>query len=278
MKIIDLHTHSTESDGLLTPSELIQYAKQKGLSAIALTDHDTVAGIEEAWEIAQKLGIELIPGVEMGADFYTEMHILGYFSYENYKRIKPILDVALQARQNRNPRLIKRLQQLGYEITLDEVSSEAKGEIVARPHFARVLLKKKYFATMGEVFENLLGEGKDGYVHKDKTTPAECMKAIKEAGGVSIIAHPKLLNISLEKLKKLMVEEYIPAGLGGIESIHSIQSTEETIAFENLCNELEVLSTGGSDYHGNNEEIDLAVGKGSLKINYDILEKIKKKI
>jgi len=278
MKIVDLHIHSTQSDGLLTPKELIIYAKEKGLSAVALTDHDTIAGIEEAWKMAKELDIELIPGVEIGADFKTEMHILAYFSFENYKKIQPLLDNAFKARQDRNPKLAKRLQELGYDITLEDVSKEAKGEIIARPHFARVLLKKNYFSTMGDVFGNLLAEDRPGYIQKDKLTPEQCIKAIKDAGGVAVIAHPKLLSLSLDKFKKILVEQLIPAGLQGIETIHSIHSPTETLVYRELCDELGLIQTGGSDYHGSNEEIDLAVGKGSLKIPYQIFETLAKKI
>jgi predicted metal-dependent phosphoesterase TrpH len=164
-KFIDLHTHSTASDGSYSPGELIRHAKEKGLSAVALTDHDTVEGIEEALKIGAEVGIEVIPGVEISVDYKPEMHILGYF-LGDYKNALSILERLIENRNERNPKIISKLNDLGYDITMDEVKNEAKGKVVARPHVAKVLVKKGYVKSTDAAFERLLGFGKPAYFRR----------------------------------------------------------------------------------------------------------------
>ena len=164
---IDLHTHSTASDGSMSPRELVRHAKESGLSAIAITDHDTIDGVEEALDEGAKLGIEVLAGVEVSVDFEPEMHILGYFFGSNYKNIAPTLVKLKKSRDERNPKMVEKLKSLGFDITMEEVQAEAKGNIVARPHMASVLFKKGYVKSIREAFDKYIAEGKPAFVKKE---------------------------------------------------------------------------------------------------------------
>ena len=274
-KFIDLHTHSTASDGSYSPGELIRHAKEKGLSAVALTDHDTVEGIEEALKIGAEVGIEVIPGVEISVDYKPEMHILGYFLGDNYKNALSILERLIENRNERNPKIISKLNELGYDITMDEVKNEAKGKVVARPHVAKVLEKKGYVKSTDAAFERFLGFGKPAYFPKNRMTPEEGIREILNAGGIPVLAHPIFLFPSMAQLD-LLLGELAKYGLMGIEAYYTDNTVKDTGNILRLALKYNLLATGGSDFHGTfKPKIEIGSGYGNLKVPYELLDKMK---
>lgn len=275
-KIIDLHTHSLASDGSMSPAELVRYAKEKGLSAVALTDHDTVEGVKEALDEGNKIGIEVIPGIEISTNFKPEMHILGYFfNKSEYTDIQTELTAIRRGREERNTKIINRLNELGIAITEEEVKEVALGDTIGRPHFARLLVNKGYVKTIKEAFDKYLGKDGLAYFKRPELEPADGIKLIKNAGGIPVIAHPALLKLSNNDMDKLLLE-LKGFGLAGIEAIYSENSKEETGNLLRLAVKHQLLVTGGSDFHGTyKSEIEIGIGRGNLKVPYELLEKLK---
>lgn len=275
-KTIDLHTHSLASDGSMSPAELVRHAKQKGLSAVAITDHDTVEGVKEALEEGKRIGIEVIPGIEISTNYKPEMHILGYFiDKTEYVNVNKELTAIRKGREDRNKKIISKLNELDINITFDEVKKVALGDTIGRPHFARLLMEKGYVKTMQEAFDKYLGKGGLAYFRRAELEPADGIKLIKNAGGIPVLAHPVLLRMSYTELDNLLVElkKY---GLAGIEAIYSENTKEETGHLLRLAIKHELLVTGGSDFHGTYKgRIELGSGRGNLKVPYELLEKLK---
>ncbi|WP_010244791.1 PHP domain-containing protein [Acetivibrio cellulolyticus] len=275
-KRIDLHTHSTASDGSVSPRELVRHAKESGLAAVALTDHDTIDGIEEALDEGNRIGIEVIAGVETSVDFNPEMHILGYFFGDTYKNIEPTLEKLKENRAERNPKMVEKLRSLGFDISMEEVRAEAKGNIVARPHMASVLMKKGYVKSIQEAFEKYLADGKPAFVKKDKLTPEECIGAIIQAGGIPSLAHPIFLNLTLGNLDELLAR-LVKAGLKGIEAYYVENKGDDTGNLLRLAIKHNIIPTGGSDFHGRfKPDIKIGEGRGNLSVPYEVLERLKK--
>lgn len=273
---IDLHTHSTASDGSMRPSELVRHAKEKGLSCIAITDHDTLDGVDEALKEASASGIELIPGVEIGVDFKPEMHILGYFSTSNYTRIIPVLSRLRMLREQRNPKIVDKLNEMGFKISMEDVRAKAGGKVIGRPHIAKALLEKGYVKTTQEAFEKYLACGKPAYFRKDMLSPEEGIKEIKNAGGVPVLAHPVHLMKTIKDMDALLAE-LKGYGLSGIEAHYTDNTSHDTGILLRLAIKYDFIATGGSDFHGSfKENIDIGVGRGNLKIEYGVLEELKK--
>jgi len=274
MPLIDLHTHTTASDGTLSPAELVAQAKALGLAAIAVTDHDTIDGLQEAMAAAK--GIEVIPGVEISADFNGELHILGYYFDPASASLASCLAELRRYREERNPRIVSRLQELGFNITLGEVEQESGGKVVGRPHFAKVLLKKGYLGSIAEAFEKYLAVGKPAYFKKEKLSPREAIEVISQAGGIPVLAHPKYLDLSPKALEEL-VRELELAGLRGIEAFYSSHTPDETKLYREIGLKYGLCLTGGSDFHGDNKpEIRLGSGTGDLQVSEQLLLPIKK--
>jgi len=276
---IDLHTHSTASDGSLTPLELVRYAAEKKLSAMALTDHDCVDGLDEAVGEGERLGIEVIPAVELSADHPEgTMHVLGLFVDRRHEGFASRLRRLQEARKERNPKIIEKLQAKGLKITYDEVVAASGGGQVGRPHFAKVLVQKGYVSSMPEAFERYLKKGAPGYVEKFRFSPQDAIVAIHEAGGVAVLAHPfTLYKDPLVLLDPLLgtLSEY---GLDGMEVIYSTYSEGQSRYYRELAEKYHLLSSGGSDFHGTHKPgIDLGVGQGRLKVPFDLLEPLRKR-
>lgn len=276
--IVDLHTHSTASDGTFTPRALVEYAKTKGLRALALTDHDCVNGIEEALKTGREIGIEVIPGVELGAEFSNgSMHILGFFVNHTHSSFLENLARLQEARRERNPKIVKKLQDLGMKITYDEVVAVSGGGQVGRPHFARALVEKGYVKTIAEAFERYLRDGGPAYVEKFHFSPEKCIRLIHEAGGLAVLAHPQTLHLSAENLESLLgrLAEF---GLDGMEVYYSLHNPGDIHLYEKMARKWGLVPTGGSDFHGAHKPlIDLAVGTGHLSIPYSVLEELKQR-
>lgn len=269
--LIDLHVHSTASDGTLSPQEVVFHAKEKGLHAIALTDHDTISGLGEAIEAGTLYQVEVIPGIELSADFPNDnLHFLGLcIDYKNkdfLTKLTPLRD----ARKIRNAKMLTQLQGLGFNITIDENSN-----ITTRAHFARALLEAGYVASMNEAFDLYLSPGKPGYAKRVTPSPEECIDLIHQAGGVAILAHPTLYNLSMVKLEEL-IAKLAAYGLDGIEAIYALHSPEEEAYFMDLARKYHLIISGGSDFHGNNKPgLELGIGYGNLKVPYAVLDRIK---
>ena len=275
-ELIDLHVHTTASDGTMSPKQIVSYAKQKGLIAIGITDHDTISGIEEAQKEGKLLGIEVIPGIEISTEFNGEMHLLGYYIKETFQLIKKLNGIR-DKREIRNVKIISKLNERGIDVSLEEVKEIAKGESIGRPHIAMVLMQKGYVDSVRTAFDKYLGKGKIAYVDREKVSPEEGIKIILEAGGLPVLAHPKYLNLSGAELDILLVKlkEY---GLVGIEAYYSMNTKNETGIYLRVAIKHGLAVTGGTDFHGNNKpEIDIGTGKGNMKLKYDIVNNLLKK-
>ncbi|NLP14886.1 MAG: PHP domain-containing protein [Clostridium sp.] len=274
-KFVDLHTHSTASDGSMMPSEIVRHAKESGLSAVALTDHDTVDGIKQAVEEGKKIGFEVVPGLEISLDYSTEMHMLGYFFDDSYMKIEPLLERFRRSREERNPKMVEKLNSLGFDITMEEVVAEARGRVVARPHMASVMVKKGYVKNVAEAFEKYISNGKPAYVKRDSLTPEKGIQTIREAGGIPVLAHPIYLRLDWGKLDELL-SKLVSAGLMGIEAYYVDNSQEDTGNLLNLAIKHKIVATGGSDFHGSfKPDIKIGSGRGNLKVPYEALERLK---
>ena len=274
---VDLHLHTTASDGVLSPSEIVRYAKAKGLQAIAITDHDTIDGCEEGLSEGERIGFEVIPGIEISAEHSPgSMHILGFFLDIRHPLLNERLQYLQKARAERNPKMVAKLNQLGIEVTYEEVLKASGGGQVGRPHFANVLLEKKVVRNFQEAFDRFLKKGAPAYVDKFRFTSKEALHFIHEARGVAVLAHPNTLGVNryseLERLILHLVEE----GLQGIEVYYPEHSAVEVAQYKTLADRYSLLSTGGTDYHGiEKNELDIGVGRGEMKLPYSIVENMK---
>lgn len=247
----DLHTHTQASDGMNSPSANVELAKAKGLTGLAITDHDTVAGVAEARLAGQKLGIDVVPGIEISTRAKDkDIHILGYFIDTEDKQLSDRLHRLRSVRDERNELVIGKLQQLGIAITLQEVR-EGLGrtlrpdESLGRPHIADCLVRKGHATDLRDAFNQYLAEGKPGYASLPRISPEEAIHWIREAGGAAVIAHPGLYGD--DELVKDILEQGRPSG---IEVYHSDHGPEEERRYLDLAAQYELIVTGGSDYHG----------------------------
>ncbi len=280
MDYVDLHVHSTASDGSLSPRELVAEAKAQGLRAIALTDHDTTEGLDEALAAGAALGLEIIPGIEISADHQPgSMHILGLFIDHDYPPLAEQLQVLKQARADRNPQIIAKLQKLGLAITMDEVRAVAGGGQVGRPHIAQVLLQKGYIASFQEAFEKYIGNHGPAYVNKFRFSPREAIAMIAAAGGIASLAHPFTLEYSSTGHLKMILQQLRDWGLTALEVYYPEHSPDRQAIYKNLAQELGLLLTGGSDYHGViKPEVKLGLVGPDQHISYELVEKLKEKV
>lgn len=277
-KYIDLHTHSLKSDGSMTPAEVVREAKKAGLAAIALSDHDTVDGIAEALSEGEKIGVEVVPAIEFSVLSETETHILGYFiDYEN-PNLKKVLQEVVDLRIERNHVTCKRLNELGFDITLDEVRALAPNNFVGRAHFARVLMDKGYIKTVKEGFDKYMAAGKYAYCEKQRLSAREAIELIKKCGGVSFLAHPHLTKLGDERLREFLIE-LKGYGLSGLEGYYTDYTPEMQEKYQSLAKELGLAISGGTDFHAAMKpHISIGVGLGNMKIPYSVLDNIKKLI
>lgn len=274
---IDLHTHTTASDGSLTPAQLVRYASQKGVTVIAITDHDTIDGNAEAMAEGKREGVTVVPGVEISVDYSPgSMHMLGFFIDFNNNALGGKLKQLQDSRADRNPRIIEKLNQLGIHITYQEVIDISGGGQVGRPHIAQVLLQKGYTRSIQEAFDRYLGKGAPAYFDKFRLEPARAIEMIAEAGGVPVLAHPFTLNCSHAEELERLVKNLIPLGLAGIEVYYSEHAPHQISVYESIAKRHHLLMTGGSDFHGVNVEgIDLGKGRGGLNIPFELYERLK---
>jgi predicted metal-dependent phosphoesterase TrpH len=274
---VDLHLHTTASDGVLSPAEIVRYAKAKGLQAIAITDHDTIEGCEEGLSEGEKIGFEVIPGIEISAECSTgSMHILGFFLDIHHPLLNERLEYLQKARAERNPKMVEKLNQLRIDITYEEVLKASGGGQVGRPHFANVLLEKKYVRSFQEAFDRFLKKGAPAYVDKFRFTSKEALHFINEARGIAVLAHPNTLGVSRYSELEKLIAQLVGEGLRGIEVYYPEHSAAEVAQYKILADRYSLLPTGGTDYHGiEKNELDIGVGRGEMKLPYSIVENMK---
>jgi hypothetical protein len=276
--IIDLHSHTIHSDGSSTPSEIVALAKSNGARAVAITDHDTIAGLAEGRDAAGRLGIEFVDGIELSAEYSPgTMHILGYYIDDEQEQLAAKLQELRAAREKRNPEIARRLQSLGVDIRYGEVVALAGNDVVGRPHFARVLVEKGYASSIQDAFNRFLAKGAAAYVEKKRLSPGESISLVHNAKGVAVLAHPYQLKLTAEALERL-VGELVEMGLDGIEAIYSRHSPAERECYSKLADRHRLMVTGGSDYHGTYKpDISLVNGLGDLVVPYSLLEGLRSK-
>lgn len=277
--MIDLHVHSTCSDGTLSPTELVDYAIQKGLSAFALTDHDCVEGLDTILSYAKSLpnAPEIIPGIELSTDENgQEVHMVGLFIDHHNPEFNQYLQEFIASRTTRNKKMCLLLQEHGMNITYEELEAEFPGAVLTRAHYAKLLLKHGYVKSIKEAFERFLGDHCPCYVSREKITPVMAIDLIKKAGGLAILAHPILYHMSDARLDAL-VQKLKEAGLTGIEAIYSTYSPAEERQIRKLATKYDLLLSGGSDFHGENKPgLDLGTGYGKLYVPEEVLLALKK--
>ncbi len=276
MADIDLHTHSSASDGTLDPHELVQEAQKSALQALALTDHDTTNGLQQAWRAGQRLGLEVIPGCELSVDFRQgQLHILGLWLPLEPKDLQQTLIDLRHKRHNRNERILEKLQNLGLNITYDQVKKLAGDASIGRPHIARALVQAGLVTSIQEAFDRLIGPRGKAYVPKEKLGPEQAIQVLLQEGATVILAHPYTLELSWQELKQ-EVQHFQQLGLQGIEVYYPDHSKEQTKGYLQLCRELGLLVSGGTDFHGSvKEDIALGVGRGDLHLPYSLLQTMK---
>ncbi|MBD5459928.1 MAG: Cof-type HAD-IIB family hydrolase [Lachnospiraceae bacterium] len=282
MNIVDLHVHSNRSDGTFSPSELVDYAIQKGLSAFALTDHDTVDGLDEALSRAAALKTsentipEVIPGIELSTEYEgKDVHIVGlYIDHHNptfLARLREFVD----SRTVRNEKMCGRLRETGIDISYEKLQKAFPDSVITRAHYAKWMLENGYIKNLQEAFDRYVGDNCPCYVPREKITPAQAVELILSADGIPVLAHPTLYYLNRQRLKKLVME-LKEAGLLALEGIYSTYSPAEERQMRTLASECGLLISGGSDFHGGNKPgLDLATGYGRLFIPQEVLDHLK---
>jgi hypothetical protein len=281
---VDLHTHTNKSDGSYTPTELVDYAIEKGLSAVAITDHDTTEGLDEALSHAEALrsqgkpSIEVIPGIEFSTKYEEkDVHVVGLFISYHAPAFQKKLDDFVNSRINRNIKMCAKLQEAGIDITYEKLVAANPGAVITRAHYASYLVEYGYVKSRAEAFDRYLGDHTPYFVPREKVTPEQAVQMILEADGIPILAHPPLYHMGKERLEKLVAflkEE----GLQGIEAIYSSYTPQDERDMRFLASRYDLLLSGGSDFHGKNKPgLDLAVGYGKLFVPEEILLRMKEK-
>lgn len=283
-RIIDLHVHSTESDGTLTPEEVVFAAKEAGLSALALTDHDTASGVRKAQAAAAECGIELIPGIELSTQYRLpsqgneekEVHVVGLYIDPDNAKLQQKTKEFRECRDSRNQKMVEALQKEGFSITMEGLMADNPDSVITRANIARYLYNHGEIKSLQEAFDKYIGDGCKCYVGRFKVTPMDAVALIREAGGIAILAHPLLYHLSFVNLQHL-IDDMKAAGLDGIEAIYSTYTTGEEQLVKKIAAQNGLLISGGSDFHGANKPtIKLGTGRGHLYIPYSVLEDIKR--
>ena len=277
MKFVDLHVHSNASDGTSTPSQVVALAAEKGLAAIALTDHDTIDGLFEAQAAAAGLPIEIIPGIELSCVYQgEEIHILGLYVDPADRKFVAETGALKEIRKKRNEEMIRRFQNDGISITLDQVMAGNPDTVITRAHFARVLLEKGYVKNMDQAFKKYLDYSGPYCPRKEKITPEPAMKILTDCKASPVLAHPYQYHLGDKKTEEL-VRYLKELGLHGLEVYHSSNNQHESGKLKQLAKKYDLFPTGGSDFHGNNKpDISLGVGRGGLRISSLLLDDIKR--
>lgn len=258
--MIDLHVHTTASDGQYTPSQIIQKASEKNIKVIAITDHDTTAGLKEALEEGKKLGVTVVPGIELNITFPTgEFHLLGHGLKEPSKSLTNIVENVIKNRNDRNLQIIEKMNADGVPLTIEEITNDYPDTVIGRPHFAAELVKLKVVKTRQQAFDQYLARGRKWYVPRICTNLDEAIVAIRDSGGVPVLAHPMSLYLSWGRLPDFLKDCY-EKGIVGIEAFHPGARVTECLRLEELGRKLGFIITAGSDFHGEKIRADRKLG------------------
>lgn len=261
----DLHVHTCASDGRLSPREVVLRAKSLDIGAVAITDHDTVAGIPEALDAGEELGMTVVPGVEINTDFgKTDVHILGYFIDYRSEHLLASMDMLRSAREERGRKMVERLKENGVNIDFARVKEIAGTASLGRPHIARAIVEAGYAGGMNGAFGRFLVYGAPGYVPRSKLSPAEAVQIVRLAGGVPVMAHPG------QSKHDEIVPQLVEAGLQGIEVFHTDHSSVQRKHYGRLAKKLGLIATGGSDYHGPGMMKNIEIG--NAKVGLEVVE------
>lgn len=272
---IDLHTHSTYSDGTFTPAQLVKSASDIGLKAIALTDHDTIDGLEEAVENGKKYNIEVITGIEFSVESDTEMHLLGLGFSLDCPKIKDELNEMIIQRKVRCEKTVSMLNEIGINISMSDVKAQATSNIIGRSQIAKAMIKKGYVKSVKEAFDNYLSFGKPAFIARKSLTAEKAIEIIKQSNGIASLAHLNQIKKSDEELYEILVK-LKNAGLDAIEGYYTQYDEEMNNKYRKFALEIGLKLTGGSDFHGTNKENhNLGTGHGNLKIPYELLNQFR---
>ena len=277
-KYVDLHVHTTCSDGTLTPEEVVEKAYKENIGVVAITDHDNVSGIFRAKEAAKKYGINVISGIECSTECKTgTLHILGYYIDPNNENINNFIKECQKNRIERINKIINKLENLGFDITFDEVKKVSNNGSIGRPHIARVMFEKGYISSVKECFEKYIGRGMPAYVPKINPSLEEVLYAIKSSGGIAILAHPLQMKCGTIEDTIREVERLVKLGIEGVESIYPAHDMSENTIFSTFTKTKNIYITCGSDFHGENKTIQLGnCYYNEKKISLEELESIGK--
>lgn len=276
MDKVDLHVHSACSDGTYTPTELVNYALQKGLRAFALTDHDTTDGLKEAFLAAKETDLEVVAGIEFSTEYRgTDVHVVGLdITYTSPAFTEPLRRFRA-SRDLRNEKIVARMQSAGFSISMEMLKQKYGDAVITRAHFARFLMECGKAKDLPDAFSRYLGEGCPFYVPREKVTPQQAVSLIAKTGGIPVLAHPMIYHFSETELNELL-SSLKKEGLIGIEAIYSTHSASDERYVRQVAKRHGLLISGGSDFHGANKpSIDLGSGHGNLCISYDILENLR---
>lgn len=275
MKQIDLHVHTTASDGTFTPAQVVELARSTGLAAVAITDHDTVSGVTEAAKRGAELGVEVVPGIEISTKYGGAVHILGYYINTESPALKHILDWIVEDRDSRGRRMAELMAADGLPVDYDAMKARF-GEVIGRPHFARVLVELGLAEDVQDAFARYVEKGQKYYVGRTILPIERAIGLISEAGGVPVLAHPFQYKRDDAGLREL-IEYCIAHGLRGMECFYTGYSAEQSAYLSALADEYGLIRTGGSDFHGANKpHILLGRGLGKLSVPYELLDGLKK--
>ena len=258
--MIDLHTHSTASDGTMSPSALVEYAKTKNITTLALTDHDCIDGIMEAQEKAREIGITLVPGIEISVQWPTgEFHLLGLGLCSCSPELSSVIGYLKEERKRRNIRMAEKLQEKGIDISYEEVAENAGTTAIGRPHFAKILVEKGYVKKSQQAFDQYFAKGRPCYVERVGIALEDAVKAIKTSGGIPVQAHPLSMYVSWGKMDDTMIDIQM-RGVEGLEAWHPGTRVIEAFKLEELAFKLGMVATAGSDFHGEKVRADRRIG------------------
>ena len=267
MDQIDLHVHTTASDGTMRPRDVVSLATMLGLKAIAITDHDTMDGLQEAGEAAELMGISVVPGIEISSDYKgKEVHILGYFLDPEAPQLKEYIAWVRSSRRARNTRIVEKLQKKGFDVTMEQLEADNPGATLGRPHIARRLVEIGAVGSVKEAFRRYLDTGRSCYVPRQYIPFAEGARLIRDCGGVAVLAHPLGYGFDRAALEGL-VRDAAAAGFTGMEIYYTGYTQSDVNRLFDLAEKYTLLPTGGSDFHGENKPgVQLGSGDGKLSV------------
>lgn len=272
---VDLHVHSNKSDGSLSPSDLVLEAKKKGLKAFALTDHDTVDGIDEAMAASENSGVTVIPGIELSTEYERkDIHIVGLLIDKEQPAFRDKIQEFVDSRIQRNRKMCQKLTEAGCPLTYEELVEEFPGAVITRAHYAQILLKKGYTKSLREAFERYIGDRGPCFIPREKITPEDGVKLILSAKGIPVLAHPLLYGMGKERLQ-ILVDRLKDAGLEAIEAVYCTYSPSEETQMREFTKKNGLLISGGSDFHGNAKPgLEMGNGYGKLYVSEEILDEL----